>query len=154
MFTLFFTNRKSLIAEYLPEGQKYNQDDFISDILPEREREKMRDKRRKQSRTFVVHLDRSKSHHSRKIQGKFDVKDLGRTPHPPYSLDLSPCDFRFFGMTKGKMKDRKFHAVQDIRPRLTENRNDLTFEDVQSVFFERKIRIIWVIENSGEYSSE
>jgi hypothetical protein len=29
MFTIFFTNRKLLIAEYLPKGQKYNQDYLI-----------------------------------------------------------------------------------------------------------------------------
>jgi hypothetical protein len=39
-------------------------------------------------------------------------------------------------MAKGKMKDREFHAVQNIRRRLTEIWNDLTFEDVQSVFRE------------------
>jgi hypothetical protein len=51
MFTIFFTNRKLLIAEYLPKGQKYNQDHFIPDILPELEREKIRYERRKQGRT-------------------------------------------------------------------------------------------------------
>jgi hypothetical protein len=40
MFTIFLPNEKFLIAEYLPKGQKYNQDYFISDILPELEREK------------------------------------------------------------------------------------------------------------------
>jgi hypothetical protein len=52
MFTIFLTNRKLLIAEYLPKDQKYNQDYFISDILPELEREQMRYQRRKQGRTF------------------------------------------------------------------------------------------------------
>jgi hypothetical protein len=42
IFTIFFTNRKLLIAEYLPKSQKYNQDYFISDMSPELEREKMR----------------------------------------------------------------------------------------------------------------
>jgi hypothetical protein len=37
---------------------------------------------------------------------------------------------------------------------LTEIWNDLTFEDVQSVFREWKIRLNWVIENGGEYYSE
>jgi hypothetical protein len=40
MFTLFFTNRKLLIAEYLPKSQQYGQNYIISDILPELEREK------------------------------------------------------------------------------------------------------------------
>jgi histone-lysine N-methyltransferase SETMAR len=154
MFTIFFTNRKLLIAEYLPKGQKYNQDCFISDILPALEREKMRYERRKQGRTFFVQTDRSKSHDGGKIQGKFDMKRLVRAPHSPYSPDLSPCDFCFFGMAKGKMKEWEFHAVQDIRRRLTEIWNDITFEDVRSVFLEWKIRLNWVIENAEEYYSE
>jgi hypothetical protein len=40
-FTVCFTNRKLLTAEYLPKGQKYNQDYFISDIFPELERDKI-----------------------------------------------------------------------------------------------------------------
>jgi hypothetical protein len=44
-------------------------------------------------------------------------------------------------MAKGEMKDREFQTVQDIRRRLTEIWNDLTFQDVQSVFLEWKIRL-------------
>jgi histone-lysine N-methyltransferase SETMAR len=154
VFTIFFTNGKLLIAESLPKGQKYNQDHFVSDILPELEPEKMRYKRRKQGRTFVAHMDHSKSHEGGKIEGKFDMKGFVRAPHPPYSPDLSPCDYWFFGMAKEKMKDREFHAVQDIHRRVTEVWNELTFEDVQSVFLEWKIRLSWVIENGGEYYSE
>jgi hypothetical protein len=57
-------------------------------------------------------------------------------------------------MAKGKMKDREFHAVQDIRRHSTEIWNDLTCEEVQSVFLEWKIRLKWVSENGGEYYSE
>jgi hypothetical protein len=42
MFTIFFTNRKLLIAEYLQKAQKYRQNYPISDILPELERENTR----------------------------------------------------------------------------------------------------------------
>jgi hypothetical protein len=99
-------------------------------------------------------LDHSKSHDDGKIQGKLDMKGLVRAPHPPYSPDLSPWDFSFFGMAKGRMNDREFHTVQNIRSCLTEIWNGLTFEDVQSVFLEWKMRSNWVIENGGEYYSE
>jgi histone-lysine N-methyltransferase SETMAR len=92
-FTLLFTNRKLLIAGYIPEGQKCSQDYFISDILPELKRQKMKYKRRKQGGTVYVHLDHSKSHNGCKIQEKCDTKGLLCSPHRPYSLDLSPCDF-------------------------------------------------------------
>jgi hypothetical protein len=57
-------------------------------------------------------------------------------------------------MAKGKMRDRGFHTVQVILSRLTEIWNSLTFEDVQSMFLEWKIRVNWDIENGGEYYSE
>jgi histone-lysine N-methyltransferase SETMAR len=95
LFTIFFTNRNVLIAEYVPTGQKYSQDYFMSDILPELEREKLRYKRRKQGVTLYVHMDHSKSHDGRKIRATFDTRSLVRSPHPPYSPDLSPCDFWF-----------------------------------------------------------
>jgi hypothetical protein len=40
IFTILFTNRKLLIAENFPTGQKCNQDHFTSDVLPGLEREK------------------------------------------------------------------------------------------------------------------
>jgi hypothetical protein len=49
------------------------------------------------------------------------------------------------------MKDPEF---QDILHSLTENWNDLTFEDVQYMFREWQIRLNWVMENGGEYYSE
>jgi hypothetical protein len=130
MFTIFFTNRKLLIAEHLLEGQKYNQD------------------------YFCARMEHSKSHDRAKIQGKFNISGLGRSPHPPSSPDLSPYDFWLFGMATGEMKDREFHTVQDIRRCLTEICNGLDFKDVQSVFLEWKIGLNWVIENGGEHYRE
>jgi hypothetical protein len=57
-------------------------------------------------------------------------------------------------MAKEKMKDHKFHTVQDSLRCLTEIWNDLTFEDVRSVFREWQIRLNSVMENGGEYYSE
>jgi hypothetical protein len=59
MGTIFFTNRKLLIAECLPKGWKYNQGCFILDIPPELEREKGYSQK-KQGKIFDVHMDRSK----------------------------------------------------------------------------------------------
>jgi hypothetical protein len=45
-------------------------------------------------------------------------------------------------------------TVQHILCRLTEIWNDLTFEDVHSVFHEWQIRLSWVTENGREYYFE
>jgi hypothetical protein len=154
MFTIFFTNRKLLIAEYLPKGQKYNQADFISDILPELEQEKMRYKRSKQGGTFDGQMDHSKSRVGGKLREIFDWKGFVRRPHPPYSPNLSPYDVLVLWNGQGKAKDHEFRTVQDILRRLTQSWNDFTFEDVQSVFREWQIRLNWVMENNREYHFE
>jgi hypothetical protein len=99
-------------------------------------------------------MKHSKSHDRGKIQEKFETKGLVPSPHPPYSLELSPCDFWFLGMAKRKMKDREFHTVQNILGHVMEIWNDLTFEDVQSVLLEWQMRLNRVIENGGYYYSE
>jgi hypothetical protein len=36
-------------------------------------------------------------------------------PYPPYSLDLTPCDFALFPKLKMKLKGRHFETASDIQ---------------------------------------
>jgi histone-lysine N-methyltransferase SETMAR len=38
--------------------------------------------------------------------------------HPPYSLDLAPCDFAFFPELKMNLKGQHFETVSDIQREL------------------------------------
>jgi hypothetical protein len=55
-------------------------------------------------------------------------------PHPLYSPELSLCDFWLFGMLKGILKDQDFHLHGKIEEAITMTWNDLTLDEVQSVF--------------------
>jgi histone-lysine N-methyltransferase SETMAR len=96
-------------------------------------------------------MDNSKCHNAKEITGKLQQKHITRAPHPPYSPDLSPCDFWFFGMVKQKIKDREFCSAQELLRSLSDAWSDLTFEDIQGVFLEWMNRLTWFIENDGEY---
>jgi hypothetical protein len=52
------------------------------------------------------------------------------------------------------MKDREFHSHDKIEEAIPVAWNDLTFEDVQSVFYNWMRRLALVIENEGEYLLE
>jgi hypothetical protein len=39
-------------------------------------------------------------------------------PHPPYSLDLAPCDFFLFSKMKLKLKVRCFDSIEEIQTKL------------------------------------
>jgi transposase len=59
-------------------------------------------------------MDNSIYHNGRKVTDEFDNRKLQRVAHPPYSPDLSPCDFWLLGMLKQKMKDRELSEVEEI----------------------------------------
>jgi hypothetical protein len=67
MIPMICTNKKMLVANDLPRCQKYNQDYFIPDILPELEQQKGY-KRKKRDGTFYEHMDHSECHDGGKIQ--------------------------------------------------------------------------------------
>jgi hypothetical protein len=50
-------------------------------------------------------------------------------------------------MLKGILKDQEFHSHDEIEEAIPMTRNDLTFDEVQSVFHNWKNRFGWVIEN-------
>jgi hypothetical protein len=49
------------------------------------------------------------------------------------------------------MTDREFHSHEEIEEAITVAWNDLTFEDVQSIFYDWMRRLALVIEHKGEY---
>jgi hypothetical protein len=57
-------------------------------------------------------------------------------------------------MLKGILKDREFHSHDKIEEATPMAWNDLTFNEVQSVFHNWMNRLRWATENGGEYIIE
>jgi hypothetical protein len=81
------------------------------------------------------------------VASKFEQHHIFRLPHPPYSPDIIPCDFWLFGLLKGITKDREFHSHEEIEEAIMVAWNDLTFEDVQSIFYDWMRRLASVNEH-------
>jgi hypothetical protein len=51
-----------------------------------------------------------------RLTQQFLAKDkVAVIPHPPYSLDLAPCDFLLFPKMKLKLKGRRFDTIEEIQ---------------------------------------
>jgi hypothetical protein len=72
-------------------------------------------------------------------------------PHPPYSLDLSPCDFTLFPKLKIKLKGRCFETVSDIQRELQTALNSIKENDFHSAFEAWKKRWDRCIHSQGDY---
>jgi len=66
-------------------------------------------------------MNNSMCHNGAKITEKLGKKQIGRAPRSAYSQDLSPCDFRLFGMLKEKMRDRAFRSGKQILAAMTKS---------------------------------
>ena len=55
-------------------------------------------------------------------------------PHPPYSLDLAPCDFWMVSRLKEKLKGCRFEDGKEIKEAVTEGLGTFTLEDYQRAF--------------------
>jgi transposase len=103
--TIFFTSTRLLVLNFIPKVTKFNQDYFIDTVLPNLYSKNGRSARRKGLPNFSVHMDTLMCHNGAKIIEKLEKRHIARDPHPPYSPDLSPCDFWLFGILKQKMKE-------------------------------------------------
>jgi hypothetical protein len=59
MLTGFFRSRKLLVLDALPNGQKYNSDYFVQNMIPELQSERSRFARRKTVIEFAANMDNS-----------------------------------------------------------------------------------------------
>jgi histone-lysine N-methyltransferase SETMAR len=94
-------------------------------------------------------MDNCICHNGRKVTDELENLKLDRVAHAPYSRDMSPCDFWLFGMLKQKIQDPMFETTQEILMPICKVWSEVTFEDLQSVFFDWIQRVEYVIEHEG-----
>ena len=82
---------------------------------------------------FLLH-DNATVHSAVALQEFLARKQVCVLHHPPYSPDLSPCDYFLFPKLKLPLKRRLFEDVQDIQAAVTSCLRTIPQEDVQRSF--------------------
>ena len=90
-------------------------------------------------------------HQAVAVQGFLARKQVCVLHHPPYSPDLSPCDYFMFPKLKLPLKGRLFEDVQDIQAAVTSSLRAIPQEDVQSSFQSLLDRATRCIDAEGMY---
>jgi hypothetical protein len=79
--------------------------------------------------TWLLHHDNAPSHTT--VSGE---TQNGCHPYPPYSHDLTPCDFFLFPKIKLKLKGRRFDTIEEIQAELQSVLENVTEKDFQEQF--------------------
>jgi len=64
--------------------------------------------------TWALHHDKAPVHASLVVQQFLASVNMTVIPHPPYSLDLTPCDFFLFPKMKMRLKGQRFDSLKKI----------------------------------------
>jgi hypothetical protein len=67
-----------------------------------------------------VHFDNATPHRSARSENCFEACGFRHAPQPPYSPDISPCDFFLFGDLKMKFKGEEFETLEALQERVEE----------------------------------
>jgi hypothetical protein len=133
--TFFFKGVSLITVNALPSGRRLTQEYFLNHILSDIVEARGRIFRRVRRGDFFVHIDNALCHNGRKMIDELANLKFDRVLRLPNSPNLSSCDFCLFGMLKQKVKDRVFQTVEEITTAVHRVWDELTLEDLQSVFF-------------------
>ena len=150
MLNCFFDSQGIIHKEFVPPGQTVNQT-FDREVL-----EKLR-KREACVRpgiecTWMLHNDNAPCHTAVSSNEFLAEKNIPVVPQPPYSPDLSPCDFFLFPWLKNNLKGRHFGTLDNIQKSIANELKGIPAEASQHCYEQWKQRLLRCVAAQGNYS--
>ncbi|XP_057658478.1 histone-lysine N-methyltransferase SETMAR-like [Diorhabda carinulata] len=148
--TVFFDQCGLLHLDFLHERRTINAA-YYCKILTEVRLAYRRKRRHLPMRKVILLHDNARPHTEALTVQKLEQLGWETLEHPPYSPDLSPCDFHVFGPLKEALGGQKFHSDNEVEAYV---RNWLQTRP-DSFYLEgiKKLRIRWekCVSKSGDY---
>ena len=114
MLIVFFDIQCIAMAEWVPSGQTVNQQYYIEVLTKLREhvRRKWPELWRNE---WILHQDNAPAHNTLSVKKFLANKNITVLEHPPYSPDLTSCDFCLFPKVKSVLKGTHFVLVENVK---------------------------------------
>ena len=142
---LFFDSQGVVHKEFVPPEQTVNKQ-YYREVL-ERLRKRVYRVRPEIADTWMLYHDNAPCHTSISVNEFVANKGISVVPLPPYSPDLSPCDFFTFPKLKFDLKGRHFGTVDNIQKVV----RTLLHEDFQHCYREWEQRLRRCVASQGNY---
>ncbi|GFX98368.1 putative transposase [Trichonephila clavipes] len=78
-------------------------------------------------------------------------KNIPVAPQPPYSPDLSPCDFFLFPKLKNHLKGHHFGTLENIKTAVTDQLQAIPISEFHQCYEEWKKRLQRCVASEGSY---
>ena len=137
--------------EYVPRGQTVNKEFYKTVLQCLRDAVRRHRPEKWHSGNWILHHDKAPAHRA-VITNEFLAKhNIPSLPHPPFSPDLSPCDFFLFLQLKKAMKGRRFADIKEVKANATRQMRVITKSDFQRCFRQWQERWKKYIQAQGHY---
>jgi len=134
MLVCFYDSKGIIHHKFVPERQTVTGSFYLSVLERLWKRiSRVRPEYSAPGSSFLLH-DNAPLHRAVAVQEFLAQKQVRLLNHPPYSPDLSPCDYFLFPKLKLPLKGHLFEDVQDIQGVVTSSLRAIPQEDVQRLF--------------------
>ena len=126
----FLDSTGMMYLHWVPTGQTVNKEYYV-EVLREF-RERFLGKRPSLFKSGQWHFQQDKApvHNSILVTDYLTKMGINTVPHPPYSLDLAPCDFWLFP----KLRGCRYEMIEGKKEAVTKVIDTLTLEDFHGTF--------------------
>lgn len=151
LMTVWWTARGIVHIDYLPRGQTINASVYCSQI--DKVNEKLAATRAalvNRKGVLLLH-DNARPHIASETQQKLKTVKWEALPHPPYSPDMSPCDYYLFLSLSNFLANKTFNTDEELKSDI-----DLFFKSKNPDFFSRGMNLLverWqkIVDSDGDY---
>lgn len=133
MLTFFFDHEGPLLIEFT-EPRVHINANLYNETLNKLHQAIRRKRPGKLSRGVILLHDNARPHVAKVVKENLQRKKWRILEHPPYSPDLSPCDFHIFGPLKKALKGNRFQSDEEVQNAVKE-----FFEQQPQEFFKQGI---------------
>ena len=151
LYSIFFDAYGPVAQIPVPKGGKINGDFYSSKCL--REVEDFYKTRRPSTGARGIKLlhDNARPHVSKLTRQTIDEIGFEVLEHPPYSPDLSPCDFWLFPEMKKHLGRKHFSTRSDLGTAVYHYLHSIERDEYKKTFSKWIERLKLCIDNQGEY---
>lgn len=149
MLITFFDSDGIVHKEFLPAGQTVNQ--YVYREILERLRKRVVRVRPAIKDNWMLHHDNAPCHTALSITEFLTRKNIPVVPQPPYSPDLSPCDYFLFPKLKETLKGHHFGTIENIKQNVTNHLKDIPVSEFEHCYDEWKNRMKRCVASQGNY---
>jgi len=136
--------------EFLAQGQTVNQQCYLEVLT--RLRESVQRKRPGLwPDKWILHHGNAPAHDALRVCEFLAKNSITKMDHPPYSLELAPCDFWLFPKLKNAVKGQRFADFSDIQRNAKTLLQGILENDFRDCFRQWHQCLLKCIASQGEY---